>query len=95
MSARYDNEIGGSQAVEPIILTATEMMLTGRFKVASHLHQWWEEFRTYHRKDAKIVAIKDDLLKATFYALMMRRFATTKITGKSRTRYQGSSLKSW
>lgn len=93
MSARYDNEKGGSQPVEPIVMTASEMMTTGRFKVASHLHQWWEEFRTYHRKDAKIVAVKDDLLKATFYALMMKRFATTNIVPKSRPRYRESILK--
>jgi phage terminase large subunit-like protein len=50
-------------------------METGRFKVAQHLHEWWAEFMTYHRKEGKIVAKKDDLMSATRYAVMMLRFA--------------------
>lgn len=77
-SARYDNKIGGSQPVEPIVLEITERMKTGRFRVFKHLSQWFEEFRLLHRKEGKIRPVKDDIMKATFYAVMMRRFATTK-----------------
>ena len=52
-------------------------MQTGRFKVFKHLHDWWEEFRLYHRKDGKVVKENDDLMAATRYALMMLRFART------------------
>jgi len=52
-------------------------MQTGRFKVFQHLHDWWEEFRLYHRKDGKVVKEGDDLMCATRYALMMFRFAQT------------------
>ena len=55
-----------------------DMMQTGRFKVFSHLNDWFEEFRMYHRKDGKVVKLDDDLMSATRYANMMRRFAITK-----------------
>ena len=31
-----------------------DRMETGRFKVFEHLHDWFEEFRLYHRKDGKV-----------------------------------------
>ena len=52
-----------------------DAMQTGRFKVAAHLENWFEEYRLYHRKDGKVEKIYDDLLSATRYAWMMRRFA--------------------
>ena len=52
-----------------------DMMQTGRFKVFSHLNDWFSEYRLYHRKDGKVVKEYDDLLSATRYALMMRRSA--------------------
>ena len=42
-----------------------------------HLHDWFEEFRLYHRKDGKVVKEGDDLMAATRYAIMMLRFAST------------------
>jgi hypothetical protein len=40
--------------------------------------QWLEEFRYYRREDGLIVKECDDLLSATRYAIMMRRFASPK-----------------
>lgn len=77
-SARYDSKIGGPQAVEPVVLDMLERMKTGRLKVFSHLAEWFDEFRSYHRKDGRIVNRKDDLLKATMYAIMMKRYALTR-----------------
>lgn len=74
-SARYDEDRGGGQSREPIIIEIRERMLTGRFKVFSNLHDWFSEKGMYHRKDGKIVAINDDLLSATHYAVMMLRHA--------------------
>lgn len=54
-----------------------ERMQTGRLKVASHLEQWWEEFRLYHRKDGLIVKLNDDILCAMRYGIMMLRHAIT------------------
>lgn len=52
-----------------------DRMNTGRLKVATHLNDWWEEFRLYHRQDGKVVDDNDDLMCATRYLLMMLRFA--------------------
>lgn len=68
---------GGPQPVEPIIDEVYERMITGRFKVFAHLSEWFEEKRSYHRKDGLIVARRDDILKATFYAVMMKRYAAS------------------
>lgn len=86
-TARYDNEIGGAQPVEPIVRELYERMITGRFKVFSTCGQWFEEFRSYHRRDGQIVAVRDDILKATMYAVMMRRFAQFRIPRARKTRH--------
>lgn len=56
------------------ILTRME---TGRFKVFSHLADWFEEYRMYHRENGVIVKVRDDLLSATRIAIMDLRFAET------------------
>lgn len=68
----------GSNGLEAGVLDMLDRMKTGRFKVAAHLNDWWEEFRLYHRKDGKIVKDGDDLMAATRYALMMLRHAIVK-----------------
>jgi len=45
-------------------------MKTGRFKVAAHCADWFEEFRGYCRKDNQIVKYKDDLMSATRIAVI-------------------------
>jgi len=50
-------------------------MQTGRFKVFSHLEDWFEEFRLYHREKGLIVKLRDDLLSATRIGIMDLRFA--------------------
>jgi hypothetical protein len=52
-----------------------QRMQTGRFKVFSPCVDWFQEKRIYHRKEGKIVAKNDDIMSATNYACMMRRFA--------------------
>lgn len=75
LSARYDDKKGSSQDVEPAVTEILERMQTGRFKVFSTCTDWFEEFRMYHRKDGKIMPVKDDLMAATRYAVMMKRYA--------------------
>jgi phage terminase large subunit-like protein len=65
----------GTSGVEAGIAEMLDRMQTGRLKVFSTLNDWWEEFRMYHRKDGLIVKERDDLMAATRYAVMMRRFA--------------------
>jgi len=78
----------GSNGVEAGVFALLERMKSGRLKVATHLNEWFEEKRLYHRKRNKktrdatpqIVKLKDDLLCATRYAMMMLRYAETQPT---------------
>lgn len=54
-----------------------DRMRSGRFKVFSHLSEWFQEKRLLHRKEGRIVAIDDDLESATRYAIMMLRCAVS------------------
>jgi len=64
----------GGLSTEAGILEMDERMKSGRFKVAAHLSEWFDEYRFYHRKDGLIVKMKDDLMSATRVAVMMKRF---------------------
>lgn len=76
----------GSNGVEAGLMDMLERMQTGRFKVFSHLTLWFEEFRLYHRKDGKVVKLRDDLMSATRYALMMLRKAKVRQVPAQQTR---------
>ncbi len=65
----------GSTSVEAGLMEMLDRMQTQRFKVFSNLNDWFEEFRIYHRKDGKVVKLKDDLMSATRYGVMMIRKA--------------------
>lgn len=64
-------------SVEAGVHQILERMQTGRWRVFSHLHDWFGEQAGYHRKDGKIVKLSDDLLCAGRYGYSMRRFAIT------------------
>lgn len=70
----------GGNGVEAGLMDMLDRMQTGRFKVAKHLHDFWEEFRLYHRKDGKVVKEGDDILSAVRYGLMMIRHAKIQTT---------------
>lgn len=74
MGQHAQHPIGGT-AVEAGIMRLLDRMLTGRLKVFSHLAEWFEEFRLYHRKEGKVVKEADDLLDATRYAEMSLAYA--------------------
>jgi phage terminase large subunit-like protein len=76
-SACYKSDRLGSQPVEPIIQEINERCADGRFKVFSNCHAFFDEYRNYHRKDGRPIKIRDDVLKAVFYGVMMKRYATT------------------
>ena len=81
----------GTNGVEAGLMDMLDRMHTGRLKVFSHLNEWFEEFRLYHRKDGKVVKEMDDLMSATRYALMMIRFARTPPMPPRRIRHRGGS----
>lgn len=66
----------GGNSVEAGVWELNSRMLDGRLKVFSHLADWLEEKRLYHRDDkGKLVKLRDDLLSATRYGLMSLRYA--------------------
>jgi phage terminase large subunit-like protein len=67
----------GTNGVEAGIQDMLQRMQLKKFKVFSHLSDWFEEFRMYHRKDGKVVKESDDLMAATRYAYMMRRYGVS------------------
>ena len=67
-------ETKGGNSVEVGIMEIYQRMSNNKFFVFSHLSDWFEEFRMYHRKDTKIVSLRDDLMSSTRYAVMSLRF---------------------
>ena len=65
----------GSNSIEEGLMAMLQSMESGNFKIFSTLHDWFEEFRMFHRKDGKIVPLRDDLMAATRYAFQSRRYA--------------------
>lgn len=82
--SKNEPEGTGGNGVEAGILDMLDRMQTGRLKVFEHLEEWFEEFRMYHRKDGKIVKVDDDLMAATRYGIMMKRFAVVNMAQKPR-----------
>jgi phage terminase large subunit-like protein len=74
----------GSNGVEAGLSEMLTRMQTMRLRVFSHLEDWFEEFRLYHRKDGMVVKSSDDLMSATRYAMMGRRFAKTQEEAETR-----------
>lgn len=90
-SARYaateqSEERGGAQPVEPIVLEINQMIRSGQFKIFKTCRDLREEVMNLHRKDGKIVALRDDLFKAACYALMMKRYAMPNMQPRQRKR---------
>ena len=67
----------GGNGLEAGVSEMLNRMQTGRWKVFSNQADWLAEFRLYHRKNGLINKIRDDLLSASRYAMMMLRFAST------------------
>jgi phage terminase large subunit-like protein len=74
MMGEHATFLDGSISTEAAILEMQQRMADGRFRVAADLHDWWQEYRQYHRdEDGKIVKVDDDLMSATMKAIMMKR----------------------
>lgn len=79
----------GGYSTEAGIMELDERMKQGRFKVASHLSAWFDEYRDYHRKDGLIVKTNDDILSATRIAIMAKRFGRQAALGGSKPMQTG------
>lgn len=80
--------VDGSNSTEAGVLEMQERMVTGRLKVASHLSDWLQEFRMYHRKDGMIVKLEDDLMSATRMIIMDKRHARAGSIGPNKVMSQ-------
>ena len=64
-----------------------ELMFQGRLTIGGHNHELLDEMRSYHRdENFKIVKVRDDLVSAFRYAVMMRR------SGKPRSECEGIGI---
>lgn len=77
MLPEHATHADGGFGTEAGVMEILGRMRTNRFKVFSTCGLWFSEFRTYHRKDGKIVKLIDDLMSATRVGVMMLRFAET------------------
>lgn len=74
----------GSTGVEAGLTDMLGRMKTNRWKVFKSCEMWLEEYRLYHRKDGMVVKERDDLISASRYALMMRRYARKRTMSRVR-----------
>ena len=82
----------GTNGVEAGISLMLTMMQTGRFRVARHLRDVFEEISLYHRRDGKVVKEGDDVISAIRYGVMMRRYADTPPRYRAS---QGEAISTW
>lgn len=77
MHKEHSTHVEGGFGTEAGVSEMLERMQSQRFKVFSTCTQWFEEKQLYHRKDGKIVKLRDDLMSASRMAIMMLRIAET------------------
>jgi hypothetical protein len=77
----------GGYSTEAIIVEMQQRMADGRFRIASDLSDYWQEYASFHRdENGQLVKVRDDLLSASMKALMMRRYAKPVPIGSLRRR---------
>jgi phage terminase large subunit-like protein len=81
--------------VEAAIQETLLRMQTRRLRVNRNLHDWFEEFRMWHYKDGKPVDEREDLMKATHYGLMMRRFARPQVREEDKPQRYSKPRNKW
>ena len=68
----------GGNSVEVGLHWMLTKMQEGKLKVFSTCRRWLQEKATYHRKGGKIIALDDDMISASRYALLcIDRYGTT------------------
>jgi phage terminase large subunit-like protein len=60
----------GGNSVEAGVFSMLILMQAGKFKVFSTCRKFLQEMSSYHRKNGKIVDVRDDMVSATRYAVM-------------------------
>lgn len=91
LPGRATFEDGKSFGIEAGVMEMLDRMRTERFKVFRSCGQWMSEKRLYHRKEGLIAKVRDDLISASRYAMMMRRDASI----APRARRERNFIKNW
>lgn len=79
------DSVKNSDAIaETTSLDIWERMRTGRFKVAKHLTEWTDEFKTFQRKDLKVPKDTHPFMAATRHAVAQIDWARSKRSGSSK-----------
>lgn len=84
----------GGQGVEVGLIAMDEAMQAGKLKVFNNLTEWFEEKRSYHRMDGKVVTLRDDLMAATRYAFQSKRFAEREVV-YTRRKPHSKGMRNW
>jgi len=81
-----EGAISGNNSVEAGLSEMLQRFETGRLQIFKSCAETLEEMRLYHRKNGKVVALKDDLISAMRYAVLsVERFGERV---KNRTSYR-------
>jgi phage terminase large subunit-like protein len=101
-SARWPDN---SMLVEPGLTEILDRMRTGKWLVSEACTAFFEEMRLYHRENGLVVRENDDLISASRYAYMMRRYArpgplgsskaSNPIYGQRTPRAKGLDIEDW
>lgn len=84
--AQFPDKRGVS--VEAGLMEMHQRFDTCGMRVDRTQREWMEEYRSYHRVDGVINKVRDDLMDATRYAHVMRRYAVSEAMYRQRTRWQ-------
>lgn len=76
--------VQGGYSTEAAVIEIQEREKNGKFKISSTCSDYLEERRFYHRKDGKIIHVRDDIVSATQKGIMMLRHSKPVLLGSKR-----------
>ena len=84
-----EGKLNGNNSIEAGISEMLQRFETGRLQIFESCAETMEEMRLYHRKNGKVVPIKDDLISAMRYAVLSVERFGEKLKNKTHYRKYG------
>ena len=84
-----EGKLNGNNSIEAGISEMLQRFETGRLQIFESCTETMEEMRLYHRKNGKVVPIKDDLISAMRYAVLSVERFGEKLKNKTHYRRYG------
>ena len=84
-----EGKLNGNNSIEAGISEMLQRFETGRLQIFESCTETLEEMRLYHRKNGKVVPIKDDLISAMRYAVLSVERFGEKLKNKTHYRRYG------